>query len=69
VFNASALTGWRTSLTVARSTAYASVSDAMTWLGIGAVVAVVIAALAAFGFGRRVTRHVGATAEAAKRPV
>jgi hypothetical protein len=69
VFNASALTGWRTSLTVARSAAYAPVSDAMTWLGIGAAIAVVIAVLAAFGFGRRVTRHVGGVVEAAKRPV
>jgi hypothetical protein len=67
VFNASPLTGWKTSLSVARSAAYAPLSSAMTALALAAVLAVLVALGAAIALGRRVMGLVGRTAQERER--
>jgi hypothetical protein len=59
VFAESALTGWKTSLSVARSAAYAPLSSAMTVLGIIALMVLLVTVVTAIVFGRRVMRSVG----------
>jgi hypothetical protein len=62
-YTASPLTGWKTSLSVARSAAYAPLSNAMWALAGGAVMAILVAVVAAIGFGRRVIRLVARAAQ------
>jgi hypothetical protein len=69
VYTASPLTGWKTSLSVARSAAYAPLSNAMTALAAGAVLAILVAVVAAIAIGRRVTRLVGRMAQERERSV
>jgi len=58
-FAESPLTGWKTSLRVTRSAAYAPLSSTTRALVFGAMVAILVAIVAAFAFGRRVMRLVG----------
>ena len=59
VFTGSPITGWKTSLSVTRSAAYAPLSHAMTALAAGALIAILVAVVTAIAFGRRVMRLVG----------
>ena len=68
VFTASPLTGWKTSLSMARSAAYAELSNAMTALAAGAVIAILVAVVAAIAIGRRVTRLVESAQRSAGQP-
>jgi len=67
VFTASPLTGWNTSLSVARSAAYAPVSNAMTALATGALMAILVTVVTAVAFGRRVMRLIRRTAQGHER--
>ena len=67
VFTASPLTGWKTSLSVARSAAYAPLSNAMTALATGALMAILVTVVMAVALGRRVMRLVGRTAQERER--
>jgi hypothetical protein len=67
VFTASPLTGWKTSLGVVHSAAYAPLSDAMRTLATGALLAILVAVVAAIAFGRRVIRQVGRAAQERER--
>jgi hypothetical protein len=69
VFNASPLTGWKTSLSVTRAAAYASLSNETRALAIGAMMAILVAVVAAIAFGRRVIRLVDRTAQDRGRPL
>jgi hypothetical protein len=53
VFTESPVTGWKTSLSVIRSSAHASVADSSA-LAVGAVFAILVALVAAFALGSRV---------------
>ena len=66
VFTRSSLTGWKTSLSVAKSEAFAPLSDAMIKLAGGAAIAILIALAATIGFGRRVLRPIATLAASAE---
>lgn len=68
VFIESPLTGWKTSLSVARAAAYAPLSSAMTALAIGVVAAILVAVVAALTFGMRVLRLAGRSAPEPRAP-
>jgi hypothetical protein len=63
VFTESPLTGWKTSLSVARAAAYAPLSSSLNALLIGVLIAIVVAIVAAVAFGKRVVRLVRRTAQ------
>jgi len=67
VFTASPLTGWNTSLSVARSAAYAPLSNATTALVMGALMAILVTIVTAIAIGMRVMRLVGRTAQGRER--
>jgi hypothetical protein len=67
VFTASPLTGWNTSLSVARSAAYAPLSNATTALAMGALMAILVTLVTAILIGRRVMRLAGRAAQGHER--
>jgi PAS domain S-box-containing protein len=66
VFTRSPLTGWKTSVSVAQSAAFAPLSEAMTTLVGGAAIAILVALAAAAGFGRRLSRPIAMLAASAE---
>ena len=66
VFARSRLTGWTTSLSVQEATAFAPLTKALTILGLGAAIAILVAVGAAVLVGRRISGPIAALSGAAQ---